>query len=304
MSEYHIPAMLNETIDGLNIDPDGIYVDVTFGGGGHSKAILQKLSDKGRLIAFDQDVNAFRNKLDASNFTLIHSNFRYVRRWLQYLGLQQVHGLLGDLGVSSHQLDDPGRGFAFKHKELALPLDMRMSPDATYTAADLINTSTAESMEEILKEYGEVWNGGKLSKAIVDQRKKNRFQTIGQLVQIASPLAIGPVNQYLAKVFQAFRIKVNDEMGVLQDMLEDSLHFLKPGGRLVIISYHSLEDRMVKHVIQTGNVEGKVHQDNYGNKKQYFKAITKKPVMPTKEEIKENYRVRSARLRVAEKSAE
>lgn len=304
MSEYHIPAMLTETIDGLNINPDGVYVDGTFGGGGHSQAILQRLSDKGHLYAFDQDENAFRNKIDDPRITLIHSNFRYVGRWLRYFGANQVDGFLGDLGVSSHQLDDPDRGFAFRHKELALPLDMRMGKEAPLSAADLLNTYDAKTLESILKEYGEVWNASKLVTAIINYRKKTKIQTIGQFVQLASPFTIGQVNQYMAKVFQALRIAVNNEMDVLKAVLEDSIQFIKPGGRLVILSYHSLEDRMVKHVIQTGNVEGIINQDQYGNKKMYYKAITKKPLLPNEKEVKENYRARSARLRIAEKLAE
>jgi 16S rRNA (cytosine1402-N4)-methyltransferase len=295
--------MLIETIDGLNIHPDGIYVDGTYGGGGHSRAILQKLSDKGHLYAFDQDENAFRNKIDDPRITLIHSNFRYVGRWLHYFDVDQVDGFLGDLGVSSHQLDDPSRGFAFRHKELVLPLDMRMSKDVQLSAADLLNTSDAKTLESILKEYGEVWNAPRLVTAIIDYRKKTKIQTIGQFVQLATPFTIGPVNQYMAKVFQALRIAVNDEMEVLKSVLEDSIHFIKPGGRLVILSYHSLEDRMVKHLIQTGNIEGNIHQDQFGNKKRYYKAITKKPLLPSEKEVKENYRARSARLRIAEKLA-
>lgn len=304
MSEYHIPAMLIETIDGLNINPDGIYVDGTFGGGGHSRAILQRLSDKGHLYAFDQDENAFRNKIDDHRITLIHSNFRYVGRWLHYFGVDQVDGFLADLGVSSHQLDDPERGFAFRHKELLLPLDMRMGKEAPFSAADLLNTRSAKILESIFKEYGEIWNAPKLVAAIMNYRKKTKFQTIGQFVQLASPFTIGQVNQYLAKVFQALRIAVNNEMEVLKSVLEDSIHFIKPGGRLVILSYHSLEDRMVKHLIQTGNVEGIINQDQYGNKKMYYKAITKKPLLPEEKEVKENYRARSARLRIAEKLVE
>ncbi len=295
--------MVRETIEGLNIKPDGIYVDVTFGGGGHSRAILSRLGDKGRLIAFDQDENAIRNKIDDPRFTLIHSNFRYVRRFLRYYEIGTVDGLLADLGVSSHQLDDPDRGFAFRHKELAMPLDMRMNQDMDMSAAVYLNQKDGNTLQDIFKKYGEIWNANKVVTAILDYRKKNKLQTIGQFVQIVTPYAIGPVNQYLAKLFQALRIAVNDEMGALQSMLEDAEQLLKPGGRLVIISYHSLEDRMVKHVIQSGNVEGNVIQDQYGNKKSYYTAITKKPLLPKEEEVKENYRVRSARLRIAEKSA-
>lgn len=248
--------MVQETLDGLVINPDGIYVDATYGGGGHSQAILQKLSDKGRLISFDQDEQAFQNKLEDSRLTLILSNFRYIYRFLRYYDICQVDGVLADLGVSSHQLDIPQRGFAFRHKELNLPLDMRMNLSQRNSAADLINQSAPAILENIFKEYGEIWNASKLVAAIIEFKKKNLIETVGQLVQIATPVSVGQPNQYLAKVFQALRIAVNDEMGALQCLLTDTVDYLKPGGRLVIISYHSLEDRLVKHMIQSGNVEG------------------------------------------------
>ena len=302
MSEYHVPAMVQETLDGLVINPDGIYVDATYGGGGHSQAILQKLSDKGRLISFDQDEQAFQNKLEDSRLTLILSNFRYIYRFLRYYDISQVDGVLADLGVSSHQLDIPQRGFAFRHKELNLPLDMRMNLSQRNSAADLINQSAPAILENIFKEYGEIWNASKLVAAIIEFKKKNLIETVGQLVQIASPVSVGQPNQYLAKVFQALRIAVNDEMGALQCLLTDTVDYLKPGGRLVIISYHSLEDRLVKHMIQSGNVGGILKRDPFGNKLKVFEAVTKKPLIPSDKEIKENYRVRSARLRIAEKS--
>jgi 16S rRNA (cytosine1402-N4)-methyltransferase len=294
--------MVQECLDGLQLKSDSVVVDATYGGGGHSKAILQKLNAKGHLISFDQDEQALQNKVDDPRLTLIHSNFRYILRYLKYLNIPPVDGLLADLGVSSHQLDVPERGFAFRHKELNLPLDMRMNQSQSMSAADLINQSDSDELEFILKTYGEIWNAPKLVKAMLDFRKKQTVINVGQLVQIAEPHAMGLAHQYLAKVFQALRIAVNDEMGALKQMLDDAAEILKPGGRLVIISYHSLEDRMVKHLIQFGNVEGLVRKDVYGNKLKTFDAISKKAISPSDQEIKENYRVRSARLRVAEKS--
>ena len=294
--------MVRESLDGLRIDPDGVYVDATYGGGGHSTAILNQLSIKGRLISFDQDEQALINQLDDARLNLIHSNFRYILRFLKYLEIGPVDGLLADLGVSSHQLDIPERGFAFRHKELNLPLDMRMNQSQAMTAADLINQSDPKELEFILKTYGEIWNASKLVHAIQEFRKKQPVLTVGQLVQIGESHAMGLAHQYHAKVFQALRIAVNDEMGALKQLLWDADKILKPGGRLVIISYHSLEDRMVKHLIQFGNVDGLDRKDIYGNKLKTFDAISKKAISPSDQEIKENYRVRSARLRVAEKS--
>ncbi len=300
--DYHVPAMVPETLDGLDIKPEGIYVDVTYGGGGHSKAILDRLGAKGRLIAFDQDEQAFQNKLEDPRLLLIHSNFRYVRRFLKYYDIPEIDGLLADLGVSSHQLDLPERGFAFRHKALNLPLDMRMNQHQLMTAADMINQYPAQALEQIFKEYGEIWNAPKLVAAIVHYRSKHDIQTISQFVQIAESVVTGLLQQYMAKAFQALRIAVNDELGALKQLLEDAAEVIKPGGRLVVISYHSLEDRLVKHMIQYGNVEGEVRQDTFGNKLRVFEAVSKKPMQPTDKEIKENYRVRSARLRIAEKS--
>ena len=300
--DYHVPAMVPETLEGLDIKPDGIYVDVTYGGGGHSKAILDRLGAKGRLIAFDQDEQAFQNKLEDPRLLLIHSNFRYVRRFLKYYDIPEIDGLLADLGVSSHQLDLPERGFAFRHKALNLPLDMRMNQHQLMTAADMINQYPAQALEQIFKEYGEIWNAPKLVAAIVQYRSKHDIQTISQFVQIAESVVTGLLQQYMAKAFQALRIAVNDELGALKQLLEDAAEVIKPGGRLVVISYHSLEDRLVKHMIQYGNVEGEVRQDTFGNKLRVFEAVSKKPMQPTDKEIKENYRVRSARLRIAEKS--
>ncbi|MDZ4708438.1 MAG: 16S rRNA (cytosine(1402)-N(4))-methyltransferase RsmH [Saprospiraceae bacterium] len=300
---YHVPAMVQEVLDGLKIKPEGIYVDVTFGGGGHSKAILQKLNAKGRLIAFDQDENAFQNQIQDDRFLLIQSNFRYLKRYLKFYEVTGIDGLLADLGVSSHQLDKPERGFAFKHQDINLPLDMRMNLQQSRTAADVLNQTKASRLETIFKEYGEIWNAAKLVKAIEQYKARSPILTIGQLVTVASAMAIGPVHQYLAKTFQALRIEVNDELLVLEQLLEDSVELLNPGGRLVVISYHSLEDRLVKRIIQAGNVKGITRQDSFGNKINKLVAISKKTIQPSEEEIKENYRVRSARLRIAEKLA-
>jgi len=300
---YHVPAMVQEVLDGLKINPEGIYVDVTFGGGGHSKAILQKLNSKGRLIAFDQDENAFQNQIQDDRFLLIQSNFRYLKRFLKFYEITGIDGLLADLGVSSHQLDKPERGFAFKHQDINLPLDMRMNLQQSRTAADVLNQTEASRLETIFKEYGEIWNAAKLVKAIEQYKARSPILTIGQLVTVASGTAIGPVHQYLAKTFQALRIEVNDELLALEQLLEDSVELLNPGGRLVVISYHSLEDRLVKRIIQAGNVKGITRQDSFGNKINKLVAVSKKTIQPSEEEIKENYRVRSARLRIAEKLA-
>lgn len=300
---YHVPAMVQEVLDGLNINPEGIYVDVTFGGGGHSKAILQKLSAKGRLIAFDQDENAFQNQIQDDRFSLIQSNFKYLKRFLRFYGVEGIDGLLADLGVSSHQLDSPDRGFAFRHQDINLPLDMRMNLEQNRTAADVLNQTGAAKLETIFKEYGEIWNAAKLVKAIEQFKARSPIQTVGQLVTVASSAAIGPVNQYLAKTFQALRIEVNDELNALRQLLVDTIDLLKPNGRMAVISYHSLEDRLVKRIIQAGNVEGITRQDAYGNKINKLVAVSKKAIQPSEEEIKENYRVRSARLRIAEKLA-
>lgn len=301
--DYHVPAMVQETLEGLRINPEGIYVDVTFGGGGHSKAILQKLSAKGRLIAFDQDENAFQNHIQDERFLLIQSNFKYLKRFLRFYGVKQIDGLLADLGVSSHQLDVPDRGFAFRHQDINLPLDMRMNLQQSKTAADILNQTDAFRLETIFKEYGEIWNANKLVQAIQQYKARSPIMTVGQLVTIASTVAIGPVHQYLAKAFQALRIAVNDELSALEQLLNDTVTVLKPSGRMVVISYHSLEDRLVKRIIQAGNVKGIRRQDQYGNKINELVAVSKKSIQPTEEEIKENYRVRSARLRIAEKLA-
>lgn len=301
--DYHVPAMVQETLEGLNINPEGIYVDVTFGGGGHSKAILQKLNAKGRLIAFDQDEHAFQNQINDDRFLLIQSNFKYLKRFLRFYEVDQVDGLLADLGVSSHQLDQPERGFAFRHQDINLPLDMRMNIQQHKTAADVINFTASSRLESIFKDYGEIWNASKLVKAIEQHKSRAPILTVGQLVAVAGSVAIGPVNQYLAKTFQALRIEVNDELQALEQLLEDTVSLLKPGGRMVVISYHSLEDRLVKRIIQAGNVKGIPRQDPFGNKLNELTAVSKKSIQPSEKEIKENYRVRSARLRIAEKSA-
>lgn len=301
--EYHVPAMVQECLEGLHIQPDGIYVDATFGGGGHSRAIIGKLGAKGRLIAFDQDEHAFQNRIQDPRFLLIHSNFRYLRRFLKYYGIGQIDGLLADLGVSSYQLDVPERGFAFRHQGQDLPLDMRMNQQQPRTAADVINHTDPLKLEKIFREYGEIWNAHRLVELIRQRKGRSPVTTVAQLEDLARSAAVGPVHQYLAKVFQAIRIEVNEEMISLRQLLMDAVAVLKPGGRLVVISYHSLEDRMVKHLIQSGDVDGQVKKDPFGNKITTLRAVSKKTIQPSEEEIKENYRVRSARLRIAEKSA-
>lgn len=301
--EYHVPAMVQECLEGLHIQPDGIYVDATFGGGGQSRAILEKLGFNGRLIAFDQDEQAFQNRIPDPRFLLIHSNFRYLKRFLKYYEIGQIDGLLADLGVSSYQLDRPERGFAFRHQGQDLPLDMRMNQQQTRTAADVINHTDPKKLERIFREYGEIWNAHRLVEQIRLRKGRGPVSTVAHLEDLARSAAVGPVNQYLAKVFQAIRIEVNEEMTSLRQLLMDAVEALKPGGRLVVISYHSLEDRMVKHLIQHGDVDGQVKKDPFGKKITILRAVSKKTIQPSEDEIKENYRVRSARLRIAEKSA-
>ncbi len=298
MSTYHIPVMAKECLEGLAIDPDGIYVDATFGGGGHSKLILEQLGDEGHLIGFDQDEDASGNVLDHEQFTFIQSNFRYLQRYLKLYAVEQVDGILADLGVSSHQFDEASRGFSYRFESA---LDMRMNTQSEATAASVINSASTAELQEIFSKYGEVRNARMLANAIVDQRAAYPVKTIGEFLHIIEPLVRGQRAKYLAQVFQALRIVVNDEMKALEELLEQSLALLKPGGRMVIMSYHSIEDRCVKLFFKTGNPEGKVVKDFYGNINRPFKIITKKAVTPSEEEIKQNPRARSAKLRIAEK---
>ncbi len=296
--EYHKPVLLKECIDGLNINPEGIYVDVTFGGGGHSKEILKHLTT-GKLYAFDQDEEAVKNKINDERFVLIKQNFKYLKNFLKMYNALPIDGLLADLGVSSHQFDEGGRGFSIRFDA---KLDMRMDVNTKLTAADILNTYSEEDLKRIFKMYGEVDNSGRLAYAIYHSRKEKQIETVNDLkAAIGKCVKRGRENQYYAQVFQALRIEVNKELDALQDLLLQSLDVLKEGGRLVVISYHSLEDRLVKNIMRSGKFEGEVEKDFYGNQITPFKQITRKPITPGDEENAENSRARSAKLRIAEK---
>ncbi len=299
MIMYHLPALLRETIDHLNIQAEGTYVDVTFGGGGHSKVILQHLNEHGKLFGFDQDTDAIKNTLDDERFTFVHSNFQHLQRFLKLHNTKQVDGILADLGVSSHQLDQAERGFSYRFDA---ELDMRMNQKADLTASEVLNKYSAEALQHMFSRYGEVRNSKTLAYKIVEDRQARPFKYISDLLGSMDTLIRGNRLRYLSQVFQAIRIEVNQEMQVLENFLEQALQVLKPGGRLVVISYHSLEDRIIKNFFKTGNIDGEVKKDFYGNIERPFKIITKKAVLPTKEECRENPRARSAKLRVAEKN--
>ena len=294
---YHLPVMLAECLDGLAIDPDGTYVDVTFGGGGHSKAILARLSEKGRLFAFDQDEDALKNTINDPRFTLIQNNFRHLRKCLRVEGVKTVNGILGDLGVSSHQIDAPERGFSFRFDA---DLDMRMNQTEGKTAGDILNNYTVAELQRVLGEYGEVRNARSLAQRIVEVRDTRPINTISDFIGIVEPLIFGKRPQYLAQVFQALRIEVNDEMGALHDFLNDTIKVLAPHGRLVIMAYHSLEDRPVKNFMRHGNVTDEPIKDDFGHISKPFKLIIKKPIEASPEELRINSRARSAKLRIAE----
>lgn len=296
--DYHIPVMLDECIEGLQINSTGKYVDVTYGSGAHSRAIIEKLEKDGRLYGFDQDADVFGNISDDERLVFIKSNFRYLYKMLRLEGAHEVDGLLADLGVSSHQLDFPERGFSFRFNA---PLDMRMNELSDVTAVDVLNTYEAADLQSIFSRYGEVRNSKTLAQAIVAQRRLKKIETTFDLNDLLDVHAKGQRNRYFAQVYQAIRIEVNEEMKVLEDLLKDTLRVLKPGARLVVMSYHSLEDRLVKNFIKTGNVEGKMVQDDFGKIDRPFKLITKKPVMASEEEVIRNPRSRSAKLRVAER---
>jgi len=299
MSEYHIPVLLQPSIDGLAIKPDGIYVDATFGGGGHAKQITDRLDDKGHLFVFDQDEDAAANLWGDDRITLINSNFRYITHWMKYYGTEgMIDGVLADLGVSSHQFDDPVRGFSYRYDE---PLDMRMNRQQTLTAANVLNEYTAGQLQEMFSKYGEVTNSKTLAQQIVKARNSSPITTTGQLVSVAEQVIKGQKMRYLSQLFQALRIEINDEMGSLKELLTGAEKVLKPGGRIVVISYHSLEDRLVKRFFKTGNFEGEPDKDFFGKKKVGWKVITKNPVEPETEEQASNPRSRSAKMRVAEK---
>ena len=296
---YHIPVLLQECIDGLSIRPDGVYVDVTFGGGGHSRAILSALGEKGHLYGFDQDSDAINNVPVDSRFTFVHSNFRYLKNWMRYHGVEQLDGLLADLGVSSHHFDEAGRGFSFRQDG---PLDMRMNRQASLSAKDVIQTYNEKQLAQIFYLYGELRNARQLAAAIVRNRNIQPINTIDDFIKVVNPL-MGKSREKkdLAKVFQALRIEVNHELEALCEMLGSAIDLLKPGGRLVVLTYHSLEDRIVKNVMKTGRADGKVEQDFFGRVESPFRMITSKVIVPTDEEQQSNPRSRSAKLRIAEK---
>jgi 16S rRNA (cytosine1402-N4)-methyltransferase len=295
---YHIPALLNESIDGLNIRPDGIYVDVTFGGGGHSSAILNKLTS-GRVVAFDQDEDAAVNTPDDDRFILLQQNFRFLENNLRFNGISSIDGLLADLGVSFHQFDEPERGFTFRQNA---PLDMRMNKSGGVTAEYLIKTLDEESLADIFYNYGELTNSRRIARELVAARIIRPVTTVNDMLDAIGRLApFRQEHKFYAKVFQALRIAVNHEIDYLKEMLLQALSVLKPGGRLVVITYHSLEDRVVKNFMKTGNFTGEEKKDFFGNVETPFRLINKKGTAPGEDEIADNNRARSARLRIAEK---
>ncbi len=299
MSEYHNPVLLNESIDALVWNRDGVYADATFGGGGHSRAILAALSEKGRLFAFDRDSDALAGPPEDSRFKLIHNNFRFIHNYALLEAPAGVDGILADLGVSSHQFDTPERGFSFRFDA---PLDMRMNVQGAKTASDIVNSYTQEELERIFRIYGEVDNARKAAQLIVAARTKAPVLTTGDLGNVlAGALPSFAEHKYLAKVFQALRIEVNDELRALEKFLQGAAKSLKKGGRLVVITYHSLEDRMVKNFIRSGRTDGTEQKDIYGKSEAPLRSLLRKPVVPTEEEIETNTRARSAHLRVAEK---
>ncbi|MBY0427438.1 MAG: 16S rRNA (cytosine(1402)-N(4))-methyltransferase RsmH [Cytophagales bacterium] len=298
MAEYHVPVMLQECLEGLAIDKDGVYVDCTFGGGGHSRAIAERL-ENGRLLAFDQDPDAEANAQGIRSLTLIAANFRHLKKYLRLHGANKVDGILADLGVSSHQFDTAERGFSYRFDA---PLDMRMDKNQANSAADIVNTYSEAELKKILSIYGELPNAGKAASLIFRHRVNKKIETTGELLEVLRPLAPrSKEKQYFSMAFQALRIEVNDEMKVLEEMLVQSAEVIKPGGRLVIMSYHSLEDRLVKNFMKKGKFEGEVEKDVYGNENKPFKVLSAKATVPSEEEIEANPRARSAKLRVAER---
>ena len=304
MSEYHNPVLLDESVSALIQNPSGIYIDATFGGGGHTAEILSRLSESGKVIAFDRDMDAIGNRLDDDRLVLVHNNFRFVQNYVLYEahkngGPELADGILADLGVSSHQFDTAERGFSFRFDA---PLDMRMNIEGGMTAADLVNTMEKEDLERIFKIYGEVDNARRIAQLIVTARTEKAIATTGDLDKAIAPaLPKFAEHKYLAKVYQALRIEVNQEMRSLEKFLEGASAALKPGGRLVVITYHSLEDRMVKNFIRSGNIAGEEHKDIYGRTEAPLKAVNRKPILPSETEIAGNTRARSAKLRIAEK---
>lgn len=299
LTDYHIPALLHQSIEGLKIKPNGVYIDVTFGGGGHSREILNKL-DKGKLIAFDKDKDAIINDIDDKRFTLVNHDFIYLKNFLQYLNAIPVDGIIADLGVSSHQFDTAERGFSYRFDA---DLDMRMDSDFSKSAFQLLNESSETELKNYFFEYGEIHNAGSLAKKVVEERSLHPLKTTTQLLAIIKKQLKGieQINKYAGLVFQALRISVNDEINALKQLLIQSKEVLATNGRMVIISYHSLEDRVVKNYFKSGNFEGIITKDLYGNYEEAFNLITKKAIVPKDDEIYKNNRARSARLRIAEK---
>lgn len=296
---YHVPVLLHESIDGLNIQSGGIYVDVTFGGGGHSREILTRINGNGHLYSFDQDADAERNVVADKDFTFVCSNFRYLKNWMRYYGVEGIDGLLADLGVSSHHFDDETRGFSFRYDS---PLDMRMNKRAGKTAADIVNDYEESQLADIFYLYGELKNSRRIASALVKARTEKRIETTTDFMKAVEPLFKREREKKdMAKLFQALRIEVNHEMDALKEMLKSATDLLKPGGRLSVITYHSLEDRIVKNVMKAGNPEGKVTQDFFGRIETPFKLINNKVIVPSLEEQERNPRSRSAKLRIAEK---
>jgi 16S rRNA (cytosine1402-N4)-methyltransferase len=296
---YHVPVMLEACLEGLNIHPDGVYVDVTFGGGGHSKAIFSKLSEKGKLIAFDQDPDALANAWEASNFHLIPSNFSFLKNHLRAIGIEQVDGILADLGVSSHQFDEGKRGFSIRSNDA---LDMRMNQQGVLSAANVVNEYEEEELIRIFRKYGELSSPGKIAGTICRARQAKGLKTTGELISVLETIAPKfKEHKFYAQVFQAIRMEVNNELEVLEKFLEQTEEVIKPGGRLVVMSYHSLEDRLVKNYMKRGNLEGKIEKDFFGNILKPFTEVLRKPVVPSSEEIEMNSRARSAKLRIAER---
>jgi 16S rRNA (cytosine1402-N4)-methyltransferase len=299
---YHIPALLMPTVDGLDLQPDGHYVDVTFGGGGHSREILSRLSADGRLYGFDQDEDAERNIVDDPRFTFVRSNFRYLQNWMRYYGEEHIDGLLADLGVSSHHFDDSERGFSFRFDGA---LDMRMNTLASKTAADVVNGYEEEALSDVLYLYGELRNSRRIAAAIVKRRAEKPITTIEDLRGVLEPFFPRErEKKEMARAFQALRIEVNEEMDALREMLTAATRLLRPGGRLAVLTYHSLEDRIVKNFIRSGNAEGHSEKDFYGNTHSPYKAVNNRVIVPDEEEIARNPRSRSAKLRIAERTDE
>lgn len=299
MTEYHQPVMLSESVEGLNIQPEGTYVDVTFGGGGHSRAIMQQLGEGGRLLAFDQDADALQNSINDTRFSLIHENFKHLKAFLRLNGVRQIDGLIADLGVSSHQFDEASRGFSTRFDAA---LDLRMDQRQALSAQALVNDYEEADLAKVLTLYGELPNARAMAKSICTQRREAPITTTFELREaVKRHLPHGQENKFLAMLFQALRIEVNGELEALQMMLEQSAQVLRPGGRLVVIAYHSLEDRLVKNFIKTGNFEGKLEKDFFGNPLTPFTQISRKAITPSEEELQRNNRSRSAKLRIAEK---